>query len=308
MKSTEILARSENLPEAAVAAALALEIHQPETTRFEPATPDRPALIIAQPGLTIKSLEQFAETPHRPTILVELDSAKDLHAYVNAQTTQGTVDFDDNTVVFASRTKQSITAFLDYHHKGEPRWLNHRANVQYLHSYQFKRWLDMNNKPMTQEDFALFIDEMLPDFENPTGAEMLSFATCLEAHSDQVFKSATTLASGETQFIFTDSRKGDVSTKIIAEFEIAVPVWQNGDRILITAKLFHRLVDNKDSAGVATGTKSLRFWYTLRQVERIIDELFKKEVEFLQTAFSGIATIYNGTAPAIPTALSHPAF
>ncbi|MBN8422902.1 MAG: DUF2303 family protein [Verrucomicrobia bacterium] len=308
MKSAQILASSENLPEAAVAAALALEIHQPDTTRFEPAKPDRPALLIAQPGLAIHSLEQFAETPHRPTVVVELDSAKDLHSYVNAQTSQDPVSLNHNTVIFASRTTQAITAFLDYHHKDAPRWLNHRANVQYLHSHQFKRWLDMNNKHMTQEQFALFIDEMLPDFENPTGAEMLSFATCLEAHSNQVFKSATTLASGETQFIFTDDRKGDVSTKIIAEFNIAVPVWQNGERILITAKLYHRLVDNKDSANVPTGTKSLRFWYTLRQVERIIDELFKKEVEFLQTAFNGIATLYNGTAPAIPSPMAHPAF
>lgn len=311
MHPSTLINDTENRDTAAIVAALALDQRDPSKVRFEPATLDRPALIMFQPDVEIKSLEHLAESPHRPSIVVALDSAKDLHAYINEHTdTQ-----DHHPVIFASRDKQSITAFLDYHTKDGPRWLNHTAEVQYRQSHQFKRWLAMNNKHMMQDEFALFIDEMLQDFVSPTGADMLTFATCLEINSDQTFKSSTKLSSGETEFIFTDSRKGDVSTKVIDQFTIGVPVWQGpqqkdaegnlvAEKIKIEAKLYHRLVDNKDSAGVPTGTKSLRFWYVLRHIERIIDALFAAEVDFLSTAFNGIATIYNGTAPEKPKALS----
>lgn len=300
MNPSTLINDTENRDAAAIVAALALDQRDPSKVRFEPGTLDRPALIMFQPDVEIKSLEHLAESPHRPSIEVALDSAKDLHAYINEHTdTQ-----DHHPVIFASRENQSITAFLDYHTKDGPRWLNHTSKVQYRQSHQFKRWMELNNKQMKQEDFALFIDEMLQDFNTPTGAEMMSFATTLEAYSDQTFKSSTKLATGETELVFTDSRKGDMSTKIIEEFTIGIPIWMGGEPVKITAKLFHRLVDNKDGAGNPTGGKSLRFWYTLRHIERIIDVLFAAEVEFLRTAFNGIATIYNGTAPQKPQALS----
>lgn len=319
MKPEQFLNNKDLTTESAVAAALALaHLPDPAAVRLM-TTGGGPDFLITQKGLVIESLEKFKETPHRAKIRVALDTAKDIHSYILAQALLPTVgaertESEDNPVIFASRENQSITAFIDYHHKEEDRWLNHTAFVQYKHSHQFKRWLDQNNKHMTQDQFALFIDEMLQDFESPekepgkpkmpTAAEMLSFATSLEVYSDQVFKSSTKLASGETEFTFTDARKGDVSTKIIDEFTIGIPIWQGGQKIAVTAKLFHRLVDNKDSAGAPTGTKSLRFWFTLRHVERIIDALFAKEVEFLQTAFKGIAPIYSGTAPTIPEALT----
>lgn len=294
---------TEGRPSAAITAALALAINDPSKAVFEEAQEDRPALLLTQPDIKIISLERFQAIPHRPSIAVALDSARDLHAYILAQ--KGGDELTLNPVIFASRKHQNISAFIDYHHADGPRWLNHTVSVQYSPSHQFKRWQEMNNKQFTQEQFALFIDEMLQDFQLPTGSEMLSFATCLEAQSDQTFKSSTVLASGETELVFTDKRKGDVSTKIIDEFELAIPIWQGSEgNVLVTAKLFHRLVDNKDSAGAPTGTKSLRFWYTLRHIERIIDELFGEEVKFLRTAFDGIAPIYSGTAPATPQALA----
>lgn len=300
MDPNTLITVTENRDAAAIVATLALDQRDPSKVRFEPASADRPALIMHQPDVKIRSLEHLAETPHRPIVEVALDSAKDLHAYINEHT-----DIQDHhPVLFASRDKQSITAFLDYHTKDGPRWLNHTAQVQYRHSHQFKRWMEMNNKPMSQDAFSLFIDEMLLDFKEPPGADMMTFATHLEAYSDQAFKSSTKLATGETELVFTDSRRGDISTKVIEEFSIGVPIWMSGKPVLITAKLFHRLVDNKDSAGNPTGTKSLRFWYVLRHIERIIDTLFAEEIEFLRTAFNGIATIYNGTAPQKPQPLS----
>ena len=57
-------------------------------------------------------------------------------------------------------------------------------------------------------------------------------------------------------------------------------------------------------AGAPTGTKSLRFWFTLRHLEEIIDTLFAEEVNFLRGAFENIAPIYSGVAPEAPKPLS----
>lgn len=302
MKPSDLLHNSTLQTEAAVIAALALAHRNPADVRFESATNERPALLLAPPDMHIRSLERFCATPRRPEIHISLDSAKDLHAYVIAQTVRDADPHSDNPIIFASRDKQLIKAYLDYHHAEEPRWLNHTAEVQYRQSHQFKKWNENNNKHLTQEQFALFIDEMLADFSSPTGAEMLSFATCLSTHSEQTFKASTRLATGETELVFTDARKGDISTTVIDEFEIGIPIWQNGVKVAITAKLFHRVTDVRDSTGNLTGAKTLKFWYHLRHLERIIDTLFAEEIAFLNTAFNGIAPIYSGTPPETPEA------
>ncbi len=304
------LRAKEHVSSAAIAASLALEMSNPENVRTLTAVPDHPALLISQPGLNLQSLERFSPSPHRTIAAVSLDTAKDLHAYVLAQTQLRPVGSAGTNepayhqpAIFASRKNQQLIAYLDYHHANSARWLDHTASVKYTYSTQFQKWLELNNKPMSQEAFALFIDEQLPDFKSPDGATMLSFASALEINSDQKFKSVSTLSSGVQQLVFTDDRKGDVSTPLVEKFEIAVPIWQGSQPVLIEARLFHRLVDLKDSGGQPTGAKGLKFWYALRQVDRIIDQLFAEEVDFLRTAFNGIAPVYAGLPPSAPTPL-----
>lgn len=297
--------------EAATIAALALaQLPDPGSARvIDNGT--RPAFLLTPPGLKLESLERFQEVPHRIAAHVSLHSAKDLHAYVMAQAhlppLSGEADSSeayDTPVIFADRTSQSIKAYLDYHHKQQGRWLNHTAKVQYEKSHQFKRWEAANNKRMTQEQFALFLDEVINDFQTPTGADVMSFAENLEFTASQVFKSSTRLATGETSLVFTDNREGDKSTKVIEEFELGIPIWQDGQSVLISARLFHRPVDVKDSAGAPTGAKQLQFWFTLRRLEEIKDKLFAAEVEFLKTAFNGIASVYSGLPPEDPRTIA----
>lgn len=294
MKTNDILHNTALTTEAAVAAALALAHRDPDSARAVELD-GLPPFYVGPRGIQVESLERFMPTPHRPTVHVALDTARDLHAYVIAQKNGST-----NPVIFADREKMAITAYLDYHHNDEPRWLNHTASVAFKDSHQFAKWKAQNGKKMSQEAFALFIDEVINDFVKPSGADMLSFATCIDAQSDTTFKNAVTLATGETQLIWTDTRKGDVSTKIVEEFEIGIPIWQGGQPVKITAKLFHRIEDVRDASGNLTGQKTLRFWFTLRHLDNIIDALFAEEVAFLRTAFNEIASIYAGRPPAAP--------
>jgi uncharacterized protein YfdQ (DUF2303 family) len=309
MKSTDILHNANLQTEAAVTAALALAHRDPESTRVID-NPHLPPVLIAQDQLNIVSLERFAPRPLRPEIHIALHTARDLHSYVIAQTVRNSTDNGilapnpDQPVIFADRDTMTIKAFLDYHHAGsDARWLNHTAKVAFKNSHQFDRWKKVNGQQMTQEQFALFLDEVINDITAPSGAEVLSFAENLEATSTQVFKAAVKLASGETNYTFTDARDGDISTAIIDRFTIGIPIWQGGEKVAIEARLFHRIVDNKDKDGNANGTKSLRFWFTLRHLDEIIDALFAEEVAFLRTAFENVAPIYSGTPPTKPETL-----
>lgn len=301
MKPNEIIHNSELKTESAVAAALALAHRDPSQVRITEERDDYlPPFLIGPEDIILKSLEHFMPHPLRPEIHIALHTARDLHAYVIAQT----ADTEDSPVIFADRDSMTIKAFLNYHGSGGPRWLNHTAKVAFKNSHQFDRWKKVNNQQMNQEQFALFLDEVINDIATPTGAEVLSFAENLEATSTQVFKAAVKLASGETNYTFTDARDGDVSTAIIDRFTIGIPIWQGGEKVAIEARLFHRIVDNKDKDGNANGTKSLRFWFTLRHLDEIIDTLFAEEVAFLRTAFENVAPIYSGTAPDAPNTIA----
>ena len=309
MKAHDILHNSLLQTEAAVTAALALAHRDPESTQIID-NPHLPPVLVAQDQLNIVSLERFASRPLRPEIHIALHTARDLHAYVIAQTVRNSTDNGalcpnpDQPVIFADRDTMTIKAFLDYHHAGnDARWLNHTAKVAFKNSHQFDRWKKVNGQQMTQEQFALFLDEVINDITAPSGAEVLSFAENLEATSTQVFKAAVKLASGETNYTFTDARDGDISTAIIDRFTIGIPIWQGGEKVAIEARLFHRIVDNKDKDGAPNGTKSLRFWFTLRHLDEIIDTLFAEEVYFLRTAFENVAPIYSGTPPTKPETL-----
>jgi uncharacterized protein YfdQ (DUF2303 family) len=312
MKPSAFLQNKDLTTEAAVAAALALGYRDPSEARviYDPAN-GLPPVFVGPKGIHLESLERFQTSPHRPTIVVALDTARDLHAYVLAQTGKfktkeegGGFQTALNPVLFADREDMQLTAFIDYHHIAESRWLDHSASVHFKNSHQFAKWKAANNKKMSQESFALFIDEVINDFVTPSGADMLSFATCIDTHSETTFKNAVSLADGKTQLIWTDNKKGDVSTNLVEEFTIGIPIWQNGQPVKITAKLFHRIEDVRDNNGNLTGQKTLKFWFTLRHLDNILDALFAEEVGFLRVAFDGIAPIYAGKAPKAPTAIT----
>lgn len=298
----------ETTAESAIAAKLAYKLgsqHIPQQVE----TSAGPVLIIPT-GLRALSLETHLAAPRRANAHIALYTASDLAAYVKAQTVKpinevteklatGIIPIPQPThhpVVFCDRETTSIVAILDYHQPHEARWLDHTAKITFKPSHQFKRWKEANGKRMSQDAFARFLDEVAKDIADPSSSLVVSFAENLEIYATTVFKSAIKASSGETTFTFTDERKGDVSTPVIEEFTLGIPLWQNGETVAIRARLFHRVITD-----TSTGAKSLNFWFELRHLEEIADKLFEEEVASLKADLAGIADIYMGTPPAKPT-------
>lgn len=290
-------------PESAVAAKLAAKLafeigreHKPQELQ----TSAGPVLLVPT-GLRAQLLEHHLANPRRANAHIALYTAADLAAYVKAQTVTGIDEVNKepthHPVIFCDRETTSIVAILDYHNSHEARWLDHTAKITFKPSHQFKRWEDANGKRMSQDAFARFLDEVAKDIVDPASSLVVSFAENLEIYATTVFKSAIKASSGETTFTFTDERKGDISTPVIEEFTLGIPLWQNGEVVAIRAKMFHRVVtDANDSS-----KRVLNFWFELRHLEEIADKLFEEEVASLKKDLEGIADIYMGTPPAKPT-------
>ena len=286
--------------EAGIAAALAMEL-----TKHELLTQNGVPILLTTGCNGVverKSLEHLLDTPLRPSTHVKLATSKDLHQYLANQANWNRAESPttgdtskppvglDNVVVFADRDKLNFHAFLDYHHVTGGRWLNHSASVTYKESHQFGIWKKNDGVKMGQEAFAEFLDENVLDITDPSGAEVVAFASCLEAHRTEIFKSSTNLGNGEVKFNWSNESSGDAATKFPTDMKIGIPIWTNGEKILIPVKLFYRVSEGK-----------LLFWYKLRNLENIIDSLWNEDVKFLSEALLSIGTVYQGLPPAAPT-------
>jgi uncharacterized protein YfdQ (DUF2303 family) len=253
-------------------------------------------------GVDRRSLEHLRDTPLRPSVHVKLATSKDLHQYLANQANWTRTENPlcgstsepplglDNVVVFADRDKLNFHAFLDYHHVTGGRWLNHSASVTYKESHQFGIWKKHDGVKMGQEAFAEFLDENVLDITDPTGADVVAFASCLEAHRTEIFKSSTNLGNGEVKFNWSNESSGDSVTKFPTDMKIGIPIWTNGEKILIPVKLFYRVSEGK-----------LLFWYKLRNLENIIDQLWNEDVKFISEALLSIGTVYQGLPPSAPS-------
>lgn len=282
----------ENLTSAGVSAALALQHADPDSTKFEVA--EGVPLILAQPQVKIISLEHLLPAPVRPRVAVQLTSKEDLINYLTQQAKRE----GDNPAIFADRDHLTLTAFLDYHRPGAPSWCLHRVTVAYKESHQFARWKAANGKKMGQEEFATFLEENITDILNPTGADVVTFATHLEVTRTERFKEARNLANGEVNFTFTNESSGDSAVKFPTEMTLSLPLWINGDHIAIKTKLYYRVIEGR-----------LSFWFKLMHLEETIDHLWNEHIGWLRSEAEGtleapvsprLAIVYNGLPPTAP--------
>jgi uncharacterized protein YfdQ (DUF2303 family) len=200
---------------------------------------------------------------------------------------------DVNSRVFADETTLKVLAILDYHAAGDgnaPRWGSHKLTLALRHSAQWLTWLNQNNKQMTQQQFAEFLEQNAVDITDPNGATLREIAEDLEATVDVDFASAQRQAGGKVNFKYTETTKTTVSggnvITVPDNFSLAVPVFIGGPPVSMGAFLRYRIKDQK-----------LVFFYTLFRPEEVVRTAFAGA---RQAVADGIAdgisdTIINGT-------------
>lgn len=128
---------------------------------------------------------------------------------------------------------------------GLPGWGDHTTTLQLRHTPDWKDWLQRDGRLMTQTDFAEFIEDHLPNFVTPSGADMLELAQTFQATTRVDFDSSQRLKSGETQVTYkedtnaTAGKKGSIA--IPDTFTIGLQVYERGDAYRVDARFRYRL-------------------------------------------------------------------
>ena len=151
---------------------------------------------------------------------------------------------DANTQVFADNEKSEITAVFDYIKDGgsltlsydakSRGWGQHRATIGFRDSRKLMEW-HKTTQWMTQMDFANFLEDHLEDVLTPSGQELLSITTDLEASSAGSFKGKLNLENGSVRLSYQDDV--ETSVEIPRNLVLGIPLFEHGDRYKLGARL-----------------------------------------------------------------------
>lgn len=172
-------------------------------------------------------------------------------------------------------------------HAGGPRFGDHRAIYAFPFSEEWKAWNLQNAKPMTQELFAMFLEDHIADVASPNGApselsafffeklgvdfatpaRLIELSRGLTVHVGQKVRNAKNLASGEAQLQFVEEHQDAAGgeLKVPGAFLLAIPVFQFDAPYHVAVRLRYR---------VAGG--NIVWLFELHRADRIFDHAFKE--------------------------------
>lgn len=169
---------------------------------------------------------------------------------------------DDGSAIFAKTDwpRPALTAVIDYHDlERGPRHGEHRVHYAFPVTPEFQAWIDQVGKPMSQTDFAAFLEDHAAELASPEDGErseferlfkakfaspneLIDLARTLEICVGQSFKQAVKLQSGEAELVFREEHTNGAGEKVTVPgiFMIALPAFVDGERVRIPARLRYR--------------------------------------------------------------------
>jgi uncharacterized protein YfdQ (DUF2303 family) len=234
-----------------------------------------------------KFFDEYRQFPERRKGTAELYDLDSFIAHVNRHK-------DEDSVIFANpdRAEPSLLAIIDYNKAGsediaQPRYNVHRALYRFPLSDEWQAWQAQNVKPLSQADFALFLEDRIgevltppEDPEDPSyrtatllggtfasPSKLLELSRGLKVHIGSRYKGAVNLSSGESQFTWeTEHKDADGAPLIVPNlFQIAVPVFKAGELFRIAVRLRYRAANGE-----------VKWWYNLYRDDKVFDTAFRE--------------------------------
>lgn len=170
-----------------------------------------------------------------------------------------------------------FTAVLNDHDE-LPQWRDYRAVYSPTPSVEWKLWTTANLNPMSQGEFAEFIENNAKDIAGvegmPTSAQMLQMALTFESTAEARIKSSIRLQSGATAFAYTDA-EDDATLKrmeAFSRFSLGIPPFFNGAAYRLDARLKYRLQSSK-----------LNFWFELIRPDLVVQDATREVIGRIRT-------------------------
>lgn len=233
-----------------------------------------------------KHLENYRDRPRRKTGVVSVHDAPAFIAYLTKHALP-------ETEVWADLANQQLVAVINAHlgQTGDgvedyAGWGDHRAALSLRKTPAWIAWAGNDRKFMAQTAFAEHVEERLPDFVSPAGADMLELAQSFKAHTKVCFESSRRLKSGETTLEYreateaTAGKKGDIVIPDV--FVLGLAPFDGCEGYKVNARFRYRITD-----GV------LLLGYVLERPEDILRAAFSDIVADVDGGIE--ATIWHGT-------------
>ena len=205
------------------------------------------------PSGNAQSLASFFP-PRRIREQAVLQDAGSFIDYVNRFKSADSLIFSNVT-----ETAATFTAILDYHKKDlTAAYCQHRAEFTTQPTPEWATWLKANRVPMSQVDFATWLEDNLKlfatgaDEASPSAAELLELVRTLHGHQNARFNSNLRLNTGAYSAIYDEDIevKGTTTTKpgsidLPTQITGGFPLFQGGEAYAVPARLKSRIVERK---------------------------------------------------------------
>lgn len=237
--------------------------------------------VVVPEGYESHTFERLLPAPTRHTGRATFNDAASFIRYVGEYSGAATA-----RLYYQVTPSPAFVAVLNHRTAGSPSWGDHRAVYNAPLSPEWKTWTASDGKRMKQEEFALFIEQNLPDVIMPTAAEFLELAQNFQATKAVNFASGTRLGNGQNQLVYEETiqaRAGERGQLEIPEtFTLGIPVFEGDAAYSLIARLRYRIQDGK-----------LVLWYDLDRPHKIIDDAVK-QLRVAIEAETGLVG-FNGT-------------
>lgn len=219
--------------------------------------------VLVPTDYSVHDPERLLPRPTRKRGTVVLLELASFIGFVNQEKT-------DATRIYCVPTDApSFTAVFNDHAQVDgdhtPGWCDYRAHYACPLSAEWKAWTAQSGKHMTQELFAQFIENNLPDLAEPPAADMLEISRTLEAKKKVNFASGIRLSNGQNELTFEEEISGTAAKgkfQVPEVFKIGIPVFYGSERWAMEARLRYRIAD---------GGK-LTMWFELVRPHAVLDE------------------------------------
>jgi uncharacterized protein YfdQ (DUF2303 family) len=232
---------------------------------------------------SVKALvDEYRTAPERRKGTAELTELESFIAFVKRFQ-------DEHSVLFADRKTDapSLTAVLNYNEmtaEGAPRFGDHRARYAFPLSDEWKAWTGSNAKPMSQADFAAFLEDRVVDVTDASSAldtarkvmeallcsfaspsKLLELARGLTVRVNSIVANQQNLANGVSrmQYETTHADERGAPLEIPGAFLVTIPVFRGNEAYQLAARLRYRVKEGK-----------VTFWYELYRATETFDHAF----------------------------------
>lgn len=247
-------------PEARVVADLVKEHIHPQVIKVNDGLGEREVLILptSLEAHSVKELlDEYRTAPERSKGTAELTELDSFVAHVNRFK-------NDQSALFADRDRErpALLAVIDYHDRATPRFGEHRAHYAFPVSEEWKSWTKQDGQVMSQEAFALWLEDHLGTVIDPGSAkdgakqflelfgvhfgsaqQLLELSRGLTVHVGAKVQNHQNLSSGEGRIGFAAAHTDEEGKplRVPGAFLLGLQVFRGGALYQIPARLRYRV-------------------------------------------------------------------